>query len=73
MVLFNCLFRLSLSSESDRAQEERARAYFDQHGEWPDEEPAQQRDWVLPAGAVTYEQEQAQQHIRDRAAGGVVR
>jgi hypothetical protein len=30
VVLFNCLFRLSLSSESDRAQEERARAYFDQ-------------------------------------------
>ncbi len=67
VVLFNVLFRLSLSSENDRAQEERARAYFDEHGEWPDEEPARQRRWVLPAGVVTYEQEQAQMRARQTA------
>jgi hypothetical protein len=67
VVLFNALFRLSLSSENDRDQEERARTYFDVHGEWPDDEPAAQRRWVLPAGVVTYEQEQAQMQARQPA------
>jgi hypothetical protein len=59
VVLFNVLFRLGLSSEADRAQEEQARDYFDEHGEWPEDTPAQGRVWTLPAGVVTYEQEQA--------------
>jgi hypothetical protein len=60
VLLLNLLFRLSVSSEDDRAHEERARAYFDEHGEWPEEEPRQGRKWVLPAGVVTHEMEQAQ-------------
>jgi hypothetical protein len=68
VLLLNLLFRLSVSSEDDRAQEERARAYFDEHGEWPEEEPRQGRKWVLPAGVVTYEQEQAQLKARQSAA-----
>lgn len=68
VLLLNLLFRLSVSSEDDRAQEERARAYFDEHGEWPEEEPRQGRKWVLPAGVVTYEMEQEQ--LRARQAGG---
>ena len=60
VLLLNLLFRLSVSSEDDRAQEERARAYFDEHGEWPEEEPRHGRKWVLPAGVVTYEMEQEQ-------------
>ena len=68
VLLLNLLFRLSVSSEDDRAQEERARAYFDEHGEWPEEEPRQGRKWVLPAGVVTYEMEQEQ--LRARQAAG---
>jgi len=35
--------------------------YFDEHGEWPEDEPTQTgRKWVLAPGVVTYEQEQAQ-------------
>jgi hypothetical protein len=67
VVLFNVLFRLGLSSEADRAQEERARDYFDEHGEWPEDKPSQGRQWVLPAGVVTYEQEQARLRARDIA------
>jgi hypothetical protein len=60
VILFNVLLRLGLSSEADREDEERARVYFDEHGEWPEEKPRRGRQWVLPAGVVTYEQEQAQ-------------
>lgn len=60
VILLNVLFRLSVSSESDRAEEENARLYFDEHGEWPEEQPRRGRQWVLPAGIVSYEQEQAQ-------------
>ncbi len=67
VVLFNVLFRLGLSSEADREEEERARNYFDEHGEWPEEKPAQGRRWTLPAGVVTYEQEQAMLHARETA------
>jgi hypothetical protein len=67
VLLLNLLFRLSVSSEDDRAQEERARVYFDEHGEWPEEEPRQGRKWVLPAGVVTYEMEQEQLRARQSA------
>jgi hypothetical protein len=65
VVLFNVLFRLGLSSEADREEEERARTYFDEHGEWPEEKPYEGRKWTLPAGVVTYEQEQARLHPRE--------
>lgn len=67
VVLFNVLFRMALSSEEDRAQEERARTYFDEHGEWPEDEPSQGRWWTLPAGVVTYEQEQARLRSHETA------
>jgi hypothetical protein len=67
VLLLNLLFRLSVSSEDDRAKEEQARAYFDEHGEWPEEKPRQGRKWVLPAGVVTYEQEQAKLRARQSA------
>jgi hypothetical protein len=65
VVLFNVLFRLSMTSENDRAEEQRARAYFDEHGEWPEEEPHTGRRWTLAPGVVTYEQEQAQLRARE--------
>jgi protein-S-isoprenylcysteine O-methyltransferase Ste14 len=36
--MLNWLFRLSLRSNEDREEEERAREYFDRTGQWPDDE-----------------------------------
>ncbi len=69
VVLFNVLFRLGLSSEADREEEERARTYFDEHGEWPEDKPREGRTWTLPAGVVTYDQEQARLHPRETVGG----
>ena len=73
VVLFNVLFRLGLSSEADRAQEERARDYFDEHGEWPEDPPPPGRRWTLPAGVVTYEQEQARLSEAARSSASATR
>jgi len=35
--MINWMFRMSVASNHDREQEERAREYFDRHGHWPDE------------------------------------
>ena len=35
--IINLLFRIGVSGEKDRAEEDSARDYFDQHGHWPDE------------------------------------
>jgi lysylphosphatidylglycerol synthetase-like protein (DUF2156 family) len=35
--MINWLFRMSIQSNREREQEERAREYFDRHGRWPDE------------------------------------
>ena len=37
--MLNWMFRMSVESNRDRDQEERAREFFDVHGYWPDEEP----------------------------------
>jgi hypothetical protein len=37
--MVNWLFRLSLQSNRERVEEERAREYFDRHGRWPEEDP----------------------------------
>jgi hypothetical protein len=60
VLMINFLFRLGVSGDLEREQEESARAYFDEHGVWPDdEEQAPGRKWTPPAGVVTPEQEQA--------------
>jgi hypothetical protein len=62
VMLLNLLYRVSVSGDQERAREEEARRYFDEHGVWPvDEEPQRRfrgRGWTLPLGAVTPEQEQ---------------
>lgn len=61
VVLLNLLYRMSVSGDRDREREEEARRYFDEHGEWPEEEhrdPVSRRQWVLPMGVVTRDQEQ---------------
>jgi hypothetical protein len=54
-MLLNLLYRISVSGDQDRAREEEARRYFDEHGQWPEEPqaPVSQRRWTLPKGVVT--------------------
>jgi membrane protein YdbS with pleckstrin-like domain len=37
--MLNWMFRMSIESNREREDEERAREFFDVHGYWPDEEP----------------------------------
>ena len=37
--MINWLYRLGLSSNDDREEEERAREHFDRTGRWPEDEP----------------------------------
>jgi protein-S-isoprenylcysteine O-methyltransferase Ste14 len=37
--MINWMFRMSVESNREREQEERAREFYDRHGYWPDEEP----------------------------------
>ena len=58
VLLVNFLYRLGVSGDKEREQEERARAYFDEHGEWPDEEErARGRRWALAPGVQTADDE----------------
>ena len=35
--LLNALYRIGVQGEAERAQEDAARAYYAEHGKWPDE------------------------------------
>ena len=37
ILLLNVLHRIGVSGDADRDDEEAARAYFDEHGRWPDD------------------------------------
>lgn len=37
ILLLNVLYRIGVSGDRERDQEEAARAYLDEHGRWPDE------------------------------------
>ena len=39
VLLLNLLFRIGMEGDKDRDREDAARAYFDEHGHWPDERP----------------------------------
>jgi hypothetical protein len=69
VMLLNLLHRMSVSGDQERAREEEARRYFDEHGVWPDDEEPQRRFrgrlWTLPRGAVTPEQEQREGRFAD--------
>lgn len=39
VIMLNWLFRLGVSGDREREQEEEARAFLDRHGHWPDEDP----------------------------------
>jgi hypothetical protein len=36
VLLLNVLYRIGVQGDKERDREEDARAYFDQHGRWPD-------------------------------------
>jgi hypothetical protein len=38
LLLLNVLFRAGVKGDRERDDEEAARAYFDRHGRWPDED-----------------------------------
>jgi hypothetical protein len=38
ILLLNVLHRIGVSGDADRDREEDARAYFDEHGHWPEED-----------------------------------
>jgi hypothetical protein len=40
IVLLNVLYRVGVSGDAERDREADARDFFDEHGYWPDEEPA---------------------------------
>jgi hypothetical protein len=39
LYLMNVLMRAGISGDQDRDREDEARAFFDKHGRWPDEQP----------------------------------
>ncbi|MGI8750487.1 MAG: hypothetical protein ACR2J6_08060 [Thermoleophilaceae bacterium] len=43
ILLLNVLFRMGVQGDFDRDREEAARAYFTEHGVWPDEDQAESR------------------------------
>jgi len=43
VLLLNVLYRVGVKGDAERDLEEDARDYLDEHGHWPDEEPAQRR------------------------------
>jgi hypothetical protein len=43
VLLLNILYRVGVSGDLERDEEEAARVFYDEHGRWPDDEPAQRR------------------------------
>ena len=65
VLLVNFLYRLGVSGDTERDEEERARAYFDEHGEWPEEEQRERgRRWALAPGVQTADDEPREQDRR---------
>jgi len=65
VLLLNLLYRMGVSGDREREQEEEARRYFDVHGEWPDEDDGPRgRTWRLAPGVRTLEDEIAEQERR---------
>ena len=43
VLLLNWLYRVGVAGERERDEEDRARAYFDEHGVWPDDVSEERR------------------------------
>ena len=71
VLLLNLMYRMGVSGDLDREREEDARSYFDEHGEWPEDEEAPkhiaERRWIPPDVLATVEQEEPE---RRRSSAG---
>jgi hypothetical protein len=66
ILLIGLLVQIGNAGERERDKEEAARAYFEEHGRWPDEgERPSGRRWRLPENVATPESE-ADARRRDR-------
>jgi hypothetical protein len=67
VLLLNALFRIGVQGEVERDREDAARAFFDEHGRWPDaDERPKKREWRLPEGIATPESEAAEARRRSQ-------
>ena len=64
ILLLNVLYRIGVSGDEERDTEQDQRDYFDRHGHWPDEKPAERRTWNLPEGVATPESEAEEERAR---------
>lgn len=67
ILLIGFLVRIGNVGDRERDREDAARAYFAEHGHWPDEERTTRRRWNLPMNVATPESEAAE---RERGRGG---
>jgi hypothetical protein len=49
VLLLNLLFRLGVEGDRERDEEDAARAFLDEHGYWPDEDPSAARHRRRPS------------------------
>ena len=68
LLLLNVLYRIGVRGDVERDEEEEARRYFTEHGEWPDAAALGARAWRLPEGVATPESEAAERARRARPA-----
>jgi hypothetical protein len=66
ILLIGLLVQIGNVGDRERDREEAARAYFEEHGRWPDEEPGPTgRRWRLPENVATPESEAAARQRRE--------
>lgn len=67
ILLLNVLYRYGVRGDEERDREEEARAYFDEHGEWPpDEERPAGRAWSLPINVAMPPDDERRDEPADR-------
>jgi len=65
VLLLNALYRIGVKGDFERDEEEAARTHFSEHGEWPEDEPKVKRQWHLPEGVMTLEDEERRARERE--------
>jgi hypothetical protein len=65
ILLLNVLFRIGVKGDFERDEEEAARTHFAEHGEWPEDRPEGKRQWHLPEGVRTLEEEEREARERE--------
>jgi len=65
VLLLNALYRIGVKGDFERDEEAAARTHFSEHGEWPEDEPKVKRQWHLPEGVMTLEDEERRARERE--------